>query len=126
MLNEVGITNSGFGAVDAGSVIITEAIAANTALRVTDFDGSTPGPIRFADGSPDSNLSYTFTSLADPSDDVAFSNNNGATYTYTPVPDANGIDVNVTNIRITPQNTLQGDTGSGPPTATFEFKTVVQ
>ena len=42
----VSTTNSGSGTVDVDSLIVTDPIPANAALRVTDFDGSTPGPIR--------------------------------------------------------------------------------
>jgi hypothetical protein len=96
------------------------------ALRVLDFDGVTAGPVQFNDGSPSSGLSYTFTALGDPGDDVAFSNDSGVTYTYTPAPDANGVDTAVTNIRINPKNAFLGDSGSGATSANLVFKTIVQ
>ena len=126
VLNTVITSNSGDGSVDAGTFIITEAIPANMALRVTDFDGVTAGPIQFSDGSPASGLTYSFIALGNISDDVSFSNDSGASYTYTPSPDASGVDLAVTNIRITPQATFLGNTGSGDPSASFAFKTVVQ
>jgi len=126
MLNTVTISNSGPGIVDASSVMITEAIPANVALRVADFDGSTSGPVQFVDGSPASGMTYAFSSLGATGDNVAFSNNNGATYIYTPTADASGADPAITNFRITPGNAFQGDTGSGPTTAEFLFKTIVQ
>ncbi|HSD68694.1 MAG TPA: hypothetical protein VLB07_04035, partial [Woeseiaceae bacterium] len=126
MLNVTNVRNSGPGAADAGSLVITEAVPANMALRVADFDGSTVGPVRFTDGTPSSGLSYSYVSLGDAGDDVSFSNNNGATYTYSPVADANGTDLAVTNIRINPKNNFLGNTGSGDPQADFAFKLVVQ
>lgn len=126
ILNTTSVRNSGAGPVDAGTFVITDPIPADMALRVVDFDGVTAGPVQFTDGSPSSGLSYTFTALGDAGDDVAFSNDNGATYNYTPVPDANGVDVAVTNIQINPQNAFQGNSGAGDTTASFAFKSIVQ
>lgn len=84
----------------SNSVIVTDALPANLALFVGTYAPG-PGPIAFAAGS--SGLTYSFTSLASTSDDVSFSNNNGASFTYTPVADANGVDTNVTHIRINPK-----------------------
>jgi hypothetical protein len=126
VLNTSITSNSGDGSVDANTFVITEAIPGNTALRVVDFDGVTAGPVQFSDGSPASGLTYSFIALGNTSDDVSFSSDNGASFTYTPSPDANGVDLAVTNIRITPQATFLGNTGSGDPAASFAFKTVVQ
>jgi Domain of unknown function (DUF2341) len=126
VVNETTVQNSGFGPVDTNSVVITETIPAGMALRVVDFDATTAGPVRFTDGIPPSGLNYNFNSLGNNGDDIQFSNDNGATYAYTPVPDGNGVDTAVTNIRINPRNQLQGDTGSGTPSAVFAFKMIVQ
>ena len=45
-------------------------------------------------------------SPGDASDDLAFSNNNGASFTYTPVANADGVDPNVTHIRINPKGSM--------------------
>ena len=126
MLNVTNVRNSAPGTADTGSVVITEAIPANMALRVVNFDGSTPGPVRFSNGTPPSGLTYTFVSLGNAGDDVSFSNNNGATYTYTPVANADGVDLAVTNIRINPKGIFLGNVGAGDPQADFAFKLVVQ
>jgi hypothetical protein len=126
MLNTTNVRNSAPGTADSGSVVITEAIPANMALRVLNFDGSTAGPVRFTNGTPLSGLTYTFTSLGNTGDDVSFSNNNGATYTYTPIANANGVDLAVTNIRINPKGTFLGSTGGNDRQANFAFKLVVQ
>lgn len=84
-------------------------------LYVGDVGGVGSGPVAFANGTPSSGLSYTFTSLSSTRDGVAFSNNGGATYTYTPWPDANGSDSSVTHIRVTPTGTFAGaSSGSNP------------
>lgn len=126
VINTVEITNTAAGTADTGSVVITDRIPLDAALQVTDFDGATSGPVRFDDGSPVSGLSYIFTSLGSTTDDVAFSNNNGATYNYTPSPDASGVDTTVTHIRIIPSGAFQGSGGGGDPSATFAFKTILQ
>ncbi len=126
VLNISGIQNTGTGMVNANTIVITEAIAMGTALRVVDFDGGTAGPVQFNDGAPSSGLSYAFTSLGDTGDDIDFSNDSGATYNYTPAPDANGVDAAVTNIRINPKNAFLGDSGSGATSASFVFKTIVE
>jgi hypothetical protein len=126
VLNISSIRNSGTGPVNADTIVISEPIAANMALRVLDFDAMTAGPVRFNDGSPSSGLSYTFTALGDPGDDVAFSNDSGASFNYTPTPDANGVDIAVTNIRINPKNAFLGNSGSGDTSASFVFKAIVR
>jgi hypothetical protein len=125
ILNEIGITNSGPSAVDDSSVIITEELAADATLRVVDFDGATAGPLQFVDGVTASGIGYTFLALGNTGDDVAFSSDGGVSFNYTPVPDANGVDPAVTHFRITPSGQFQGDSGSGTPSATFLFKTVI-
>jgi hypothetical protein len=87
----------------SNSVIVTDALPANLSLFVGTY-ASGPGPLAFAAGS--SGLTYSFTSLASTSDDLAFSNNNGASFTYTPVANANGVDPNVTHIRINPKGSM--------------------
>jgi hypothetical protein len=125
ILNEIAVYNSGPGAADASSFIITDALDAAAALRVADFDGVTAGPLQFLDGAIATGMTFTFTALGDIGDDLAFSSDGGLSFSYTPVPDANGVDPAVTHIRITPSGQFQGDSGSGTPSATFLFKTVI-
>ena len=47
--------------------------------------------------------------LASSTDDIEFSSDNGSTWSYTPVPDANGVDPAVTNVRINPKNAFNGN-----------------
>lgn len=124
--NIVTVSNAGADPVDANSVLVDQAIPANAMLRVTDFDGTTTGPVLFTDGTPASGLAFSFLGLGNAGDDVAFSNDNAATFNYTPTPGAAGADPNVTHIRINPQGLLNGSTGAGDPTAEFRFKTVVR
>jgi len=122
----IGTTNTGAGVVDLDTLQVTDAIPTNTVLRVTDFDGSTTGPVLLVDGTPSSGLTYTFTSLADPGDDVSFSDDGGATFVYSPVAIANGTDPAVTHIRVNPKGIFAGDSGSGDPSFQIFFKSLVQ
>jgi hypothetical protein len=107
--------------------MLRQTVDPDSALRVTDFDGATSGPVQFVDGAPVSGLSYTFTTLGDTiGDDVGFSWDNGANWDYVPVAGTDGSDPLVTDIRISSQGTLNGNSGSGEPAVNFVFKTVMQ
>jgi uncharacterized repeat protein (TIGR01451 family) len=108
---QIIVTNPGVDPADAGSLVVNDSIPARVDLRVVDIGASGSGPVKFIDGSPSSGLSYTFASLSNATDDVAFSNDNGATWTYAPTPNADGVDPNVTDIRIIPQGAFAPDSG---------------
>jgi len=111
--------NSGLGAADSNSVVALDAVPAGTALYVGDLGGAGTGPVAFTQGTPTSGLTYTYTSLASATDDVSFSSDGGVTFTYTPVPDANGVDAAVTHVRINPKGVLAGDATAGAPSPNF-------
>ena len=127
VLYSVRTTNSGLGTPDNNTVVVTDPIPANTELFVNDLGGPGSGPVVLIDGTApvNSGLTYTFTSLASTTDDIEFSNNNGSTWTYTPVPDADGYDANVTNIRINLKGVRSSD-GTNHPTFTLRFSVRVQ
>jgi len=125
VLYTLSIANQGPGSVDNNSVVVTDAIAADVCMKVVDLGAAGSGPVAFQDGTPSSNLSYTFVSLADPTDDLDFSSDGGASFTYTPTANAQGCDPAITNIRILPKGALPADTGSGSPQAEFTFRVVV-
>jgi hypothetical protein len=124
--NTINVTNSATTAVDSDSLVLSQTVDPGSALRVTDFDGATSGPVQFLDGTPVSGLTYTFIALGSTADDVDFSNNNGVSYLYVPVAGADGSDPAVTDIQVSPKGTLNGNSGSGDPAADFVFKTVGQ
>lgn len=103
-------TNSALGAIDSNAVVITDPVPANTQLFVGNLGGAGSGPVAFTDGGPASGLTYSFVSLASSTDDVSFSNNGGATYTYTPTADVNGVDATVTHIGINPKGSFNSST----------------
>lgn len=118
--------NSGSGAADANSIVLTDAVPTNTAIYVNDISGSGTGPVRFVDGSPASGLSYSFVGLSSTTDDLSFSDDNGSSYTYTPSAGVDGVDTNVTNVRMQTQGSFAGSTGSGDPDFEFKFRVIVQ
>ncbi|MGH8177563.1 MAG: hypothetical protein ACREV5_15000 [Steroidobacter sp.] len=113
-LYTVRTTNQGDGAVDSDSLIITDAIPANTAMYVLDVDGVGSGPVAFIDGAPTTTLTYTFTALNNSTDDLEFSSNGGASWNYAPTPDADGYDAAVTHIRVRPQGSMAASSGGDP------------
>lgn len=122
MLYTVTLQNSGLGEADADSIAITDPIPAAGALKVDDFGGPGSGPVAFIDGNPSSSLTYAFGGLADAGDDLEFSDDGGATFTYIPTADATGCDGAVTHIRIRPGGAFAADTGAGSPSAQFQFR----
>jgi hypothetical protein len=124
--NTITVVNSGTIAVDSDSLVLRQTIDPASALQVINFDGATSGPVQFADGTPVSGLTYTFIALVDPNDDLEFSDDGGNNWGYDPVAGPDNADPLVTDIRIRPQGTLNGNSGSGDPAANFVFKTVMQ
>ena len=118
----ISVANEGAGTVDTDTFSIIDPIPSSGCMLVTDIAGPGSGPVLFVDGSPSSNLSYSFVSLGSTSDDLAFSDDGGLTYTYTPVPDASGCDSAVTHINVNPTGEFAADTGSGAPAATVRFR----
>jgi hypothetical protein len=81
--------------------------------------------VDFTDGTPSSNITYSFINLADATDDISFSNDGGITYTYSPIANPAGCDPNVSHVRINPKGTFAADTGGGSPSAEFSFRVTV-
>ena len=119
-------TNNGTGEADNNSIVLSDAIPANTALYVNDISGAGTGPIRFVDGTPASGLSYNYVNLASTTDGLSFSNDGGATYTYTPTPDVNGVDTTVTNVKMATLGSFLAASGAGSPNFQFIFRVQVQ
>ncbi|MEO8016527.1 MAG: right-handed parallel beta-helix repeat-containing protein [Pseudomonadota bacterium] len=123
-LYNVRVTNQGSGPIDNNAVIIVDPVPANTRLFVGNLGAPGSGPIAFVNGSPSSLLTWTFTALNSATDDVDFSNDGGATWTYVPVPDANGYDAAVTMLRLRPKGTMPGNAG-GDPYFELRFRVMV-
>ena len=95
----IAVANPAANALSAvNGVTFFDAIPPRTILKVTDYALLNPGPVAFTPGL--STLAYSFTGFGSDTDSLSFSADSGATWTYRPVPDANGYDARVTNIRV--------------------------
>jgi uncharacterized repeat protein (TIGR01451 family) len=115
--------NSGKGFIDTDTVIITDEINSNLTL----YFGSPVDPVQFIDGSVASGLTFTFSGLANTSDDVSFSNNGGSTF-ITPSVDGSGFDITtppINYIRINPKGSMRGSDGVNDPSFSIKFKVKV-
>jgi hypothetical protein len=123
-LYNVRVTNQGGGPVDNNAVAIVDTVPANTRLFVGNLGAPGSGPVAFVNGTPSSALTWTFTALNNLTDDVDFSNDGGVTWTYVPVPDADGYDAAVTTLRLRPKGTMPGN-GGGDPYFELRFRVTV-
>lgn len=120
------ISNRGTGSPDANSVAFSMTVPANMKLFVGDLISAGSGPVQFTQGSVSSGMSYTYTSLSSTTDSLEFSNNNGASWTYTPTPDAQQGDIAVTNMRIKPTGTFANGTSPNFPSFTVTYGLIVR
>lgn len=123
----IRVTNTDAGQLDTDSLFMTDPIPSNTALFVGDLNGASSGPVVVVDGDNDDGMTYSFTSLSAtpvnlPNDDVDFSNNNGSDWNYVPIPDADGFDSLVTNIRVNPKGQFPGSPGGNNPDFDIQFR----
>ena len=111
----VTVTNTDAATTDSNTFVFMNPVPSGTELYVGDLAAPGEGPVAFTDGSPASELVYTFTSLASSTDSLSFSNDNGSTWTYVPTVDADGYDSNVTDIRVSPTGAFaRADCGNVP------------
>jgi uncharacterized repeat protein (TIGR01451 family) len=111
----VTVTNTGTGVVDNASLVLTDPVPAGTALLVSTSGGP---PVEFVDGSPASGLAFSYPAS------VAFSNQpgGGPPFNYVPVADADGVDPNVTGLRVAPTGTMAAAGAGGSPSFTVRFR----
>jgi trimeric autotransporter adhesin len=108
---EITVTNSGPGTVDAGTLVITDPIPANSTMYVAGAS-----PVVFLNGTPASGLTFTYASH------VTYSSTGGTgPWNYTPAPDANGFDPLVRAVRIAPAGVMSA-AGAGNPSFTIQFQ----
>ena len=103
----IRVTNSGAGTVDNNTVVVTDAIPANTQLCVATVGGCTAPS--FTDGGTSSGLTaaafeYSFVAGATACDNASFVGTS-------PTADANGYDSTVTCVRQQPTGTMNGSGG---------------
>lgn len=112
--------------IDTDAMVFKDSLPPELALRVVDIGAPGSGPVNFIEGSPASALSYSYLGLANLTDDVDFSNNSGATFTYIPTADGLGADSNVTDIRVTPKGDFAARSVSGSPSFSIEFNAIIK
>lgn len=122
----LNVSNGSAGYPDSNSVTVVQSVPAQASLYVGDLGAAGSGPVAFVQGSPASGLTYAYSSLASTTDDLAFSNNGGASFGYTPVPDPGGYDPAVTHIQVSPKGLFAGSSGSGSPSFTISFRIKVK
>ena len=111
----VTVTNSGAGAADGNSLVITDTLPPDTVLQVG-------AGVEFLQGSPTSALTFN------PATDVAYSNQpgGGPPYTYVPVPDVAGYDAAIRGLRIAPTGAMAPGGPGGNPSFTVRFRVRVR
>jgi hypothetical protein len=115
------INVSNFGGKHGESVIINDVLASTLSLRVNQAGG----PFTVTNNAWLTSLTYSYVSLGDNSDDVAFDNGSGL-YDYTPVADANGMDSNVRAFSISFGGIFNATAGANTPTMNIEFETRIK
>jgi uncharacterized repeat protein (TIGR01451 family) len=98
----ITVTNASGAAIDSGSLAVIDPIPAQEKFCVGDLGAAGSGPIAFSLVANLTGLAYTYVSLSSQADDVDFSRDGGATWTYVPTPDADGCDAAVNAIRVHP------------------------
>jgi uncharacterized repeat protein (TIGR01451 family)/fimbrial isopeptide formation D2 family protein len=110
---DVTVTNSGPGTVDAGTLVITDAIPADASMYVSTTSGN---PVVFINGATASGLTYTYAT------NVSYSSVGvSGPWAYTPSPDVNGFDPLVRAVRISPAGVMSA-AGAGNPSFTIQFR----
>ena len=115
----VTVTNTGVGSVDASTLVIADVVPANAELFVASGGGD---PVQFVDGAIPSGLTFDYATH------VTYSNQPGGAppYSYVPTANGNGVDPNVTALRIAPGGAMSGAAGASQPSFTVEFSVRVR
>ena len=123
VLYTVTVSNTGLGTADLNGLTITDPLSSSLEF----FVGTAGSPVTFTQGTPSSNLLYSFTSLASATDDISFSSDGGSTFGYTPVPNAGGYDSATGVIRINPKGRMAAWSGTGSyPSFSLGFRARVK
>ena len=101
------------------SHLLSRSLAIVAAMCVTVACAGTATPVQFDDSASPSptGLSFNYAS------NVTYSTN-GVSYSYVPVPDANGFDAAITHVRIAPTGPMNAPGGGGSPQ--FQLRFVVR
>jgi len=111
----ITVTNIGSGAVDTGTVVITDPLPTTMSLYVSGT------PVTFTDGTPSSGVTLspanvTYSSTA----------GGGTPFSYTPVANGSGYDAKVTGLRIAPSGVMAAATsGSSLPNFSLKYTMMI-
>jgi len=117
----IEVTNTGFGYADAGTISITDPIDTSKTTLVL---GNPANPATFAQGPTNSGLTFSFVTLGDTGDDIAFSDDGCGTF-VTPSADGAGFDISappIDCIEFNPKGELRGSDGVNNPSFTIKFQ----
>lgn len=105
----ITVSNPSGQPTDTNSVVLSDAIPANTKMLVRDFGAAGSGPVAFVDGASASGLTYSYLALSSTADDLEFSTAAAPTasdWGYVPTSNADGVDLAVTFFRVKLKNRL--------------------
>lgn len=102
----IAVTSPSDYVTTSNTVVVTDATPSGLDLSLADIGTAGSGPASLVQGSPSSNLTYSFSSLGSTTDNIDFSNDNGVTWTYSPTANANGVDPSVSAVRVRPQGAM--------------------
>ncbi|UUR08446.1 DUF7933 domain-containing protein [Sphingomonas glaciei] len=105
----ITVANPSGQPTDTNSVVLSDAIPANTRMMVRDFGVAGRGPIAFVDGASPSGLTYSYVALPSTTDDLEFTTAAApaaSDWGYVPTPNVDGIDPAVTFFRVRLKNHL--------------------
>lgn len=111
---DITVSNSGPGTVDSNTLVLTDAIPANSSMYVATSSGN---PVVFVNGATASGLTFTYAAHVSYS-----STGTSGPWTYTPVPDANGFDPAVRAVRVAPAGVMNAASGGNNPSFTVQFR----
>jgi len=118
VLYTLRVTNTGFGKVDTGTIVITDLIPANTELFLGDLGTANSGPIEFTAAT--SALTWSYGGLNNASDDVGFYSNIGCTILIPTLTAPYGSTVNC--IRFNPKGVMAAASATSNPYFELKFR----
>ena len=123
----VAVTNEGnVSTLGSNPIELIQTLSDDAELFVNNL--SADGPVLFNDaaGNDTSGLSYNFISLASTTDDLSFSNDNGVSFNYIPVPDGDGYDSAVTHIKLLFTGSMKPKYSLGTPKFDIEYQVKIK
>jgi len=112
---EMRVSNIPSDLAEQRGPVIANPVPDELSLFVGDI-GMGSGPFAYEPANGGSGFDCKFESLSNPADCVEFSDNGGASFDYSPTPDREGFDPNITHVRFRLKPGIQPDR---PQTSSF-------